>query len=287
MEVIMLNIADCLPDTPECRDMDPFLLMTELWSDMGLTCREKTKADDVSSSTSDNDDNKEPHPDDTLFKELRLTHTEAKCMSSSSDFIDNSSVLSNATFVYEKSAQMTDPTKIGFSKASASEMEQVCAEQGGLWSFIESEDVTCAIEGRNSCINVYNFGNCISNNDDCQSTDPMVFVEAFFLEVMHFSCRAKCDQLKDTSWHPPSSAPHQSSQDSHPYSQSSNNNNLSAPQSTDSSETKPSSYTTAAVLLSALAAIGFIAFYRRRAGRRSKRAYETTEITDLGFRTIT
>merc|ERR1711935_1017977 len=204
--------------------------MKELWSNMGMTCREKTEADDVT-EPADNDSNKESHLDNELFKELRLTQSEASCMASSTDFIENSPVLSNATYVYEKSAETTDETKLGFSKASFSEMEQVCAEQGGLWSYVESEDFTCAIEGSNKCINVYNFGFCLANNNDCQIQHPIIFVEAFFLEVMKFSCRAGCDQLKDTSWHPPTSAPHQSGQDILPYSQSSNNNNLSAQQS--------------------------------------------------------
>jgi len=292
-DLVMVNIADCLPDTPECRNLNPFVVMKELWSNMGMTCTEKMEADDSTSSTTDvtepadNDSNKESDRDNALYKELRLTQSEASCMASSTDFIENSPVLSNATFVYEKSAETTDKTKLGFSKASASEMEQVCAEQGGLWSVVESEDFSCAIEGSNRCINVYNFGNCIVNNNDCQSMDPMIFVEAFFLEVMKFSCRAGCDQLKDTSWHPPTSAPHQSSQDILPYPQSSNNNNLPAQQSIDVSETKLPSFMMAAVLLSALAAILFIGFYRRRAGRRDKKAYETSEITDLGFRTIT
>jgi len=172
----LTNIANCLADTPECRNMDALLLLEDIWTEMGMTCKDKTETDGKDTTPTMNDvDN-----DDTLVKDLALTESEVTCMTESTSFINSSDVLSNATLVYQNSVQMTDPTKLGYTAASASEMEEVCEEQGGLWAVIESEDVTCIIQGRERCINVYNFGNCIANNDNCQSMDPMVLVRGFF-----------------------------------------------------------------------------------------------------------
>jgi len=282
----LTNIANCLADTPECRNMNALLLMEDIWTEMGLTCRDKTETDgeDTTPTMNDNDsDSKESDKDDTLVKDLALTESEVTCMTESTSFINSSDVLSNATLVYQKSVQMTDPTKLGYTAASASEMEEVCEEQGGLWSVIESEDVTCIIQGRERCINVYNFGNCIANNDNCQSMDPMVLVRGFFMEVLKFSCRAKCDRHKDTNGH---SAGHPSS------SGSNNNNNLSSNQqnTTIGSGNLPK-FVPLAFVLFLVVAVGFFGFYRYRTGNSeressSRRAYEMTQISDLGFRTI-
>ena len=230
-------------------------------------------------------DKKEPSEDDSLFKALGLSESEVVCMSASTGFIENNDNLANATAVYQKSIKLKDPTKLGYTSASASEMEQVCKEQGGVWSFIESEDVTCTIKGRDRCINVYNFGNCIANNNDCQSMDPFVLVKGFFLEVLDFSCRAKCDEQNS-----PSSAPHKSS----PHGNT-NNDNLSSQQSSSSDSgigSKLPSFTTAAIVLGIVAAVGLLGFFRYKASHGRERvaprsSYEMTDISDLGFQVFT
>jgi hypothetical protein len=297
VDLKMTNFAICMADTDECFNMDSLLLMEDVWKSMGLTCTEQSEADgeDATSSTTDTTepDGNESDEDDSLAKALGLTESEVACMSGLTNFIDSSDVLSNATAVYQKSVQMTDPTKLGYAAASASDMEQVCEDQGGIWSFIESEDVTCTINGWDRCINVYNFGNCIANNDDCQSMDPFVLVKGFFMEVLNFSCREKCDEHKDTTGHSPSSAPHKNS----PWgaNNNNNNNNLSSQQSNNSSSSSldelPPSFATAAIILGVVVAVGLFGFFRYRASHGRERtvrsAYEMTDISDLGFESFT
>jgi len=286
----MTNIANCLADTDECRSFNPLLLMEDLWQSMGLTCIEQPDADgtEPGDSGSDNDNDNPNDEDDSLAKALGLTESEVTCMSSLASFIGSSDELSGANAVYQKSVQMNDPTKLGYTTASTSKMEHVCKDQGGIWSFIESEDVTCTINGQDRCINVYNFGNCITNNDDCQSMDPFVLVKGFFLAVLDFSCREKCDEHKDATagQHSSSSAPHQNNN---------NNNNLSSELKNESSSSSPiklpQSFTTAAIVLGVVVALGFFGFYRYRASsgreRTVRSAYEMTDITDLGFESFT
>ena len=301
----MTNIANCMADTDECRNFNALQLMEDMWNSMEMTCIEKLDADEdngkgATSSTTDtssepdgsgggNDNDKPDGEDESLAKALGLTESEVACMSGLASFVESSEELSGATATYQKSVQMNDPTKLGYTAASASEMEQVCKDQGGIWSFIESEDVTCIINGQDRCINVYNFGNCITNNDDCQSMDPFVLVKGFFMEVLDFSCREKCDEHKDATagQHSPSSAPHQNNNN--------NNGNLSSQQKNGSSSSSPNelpqSFTTAAIVLVVVVALGFFGFYRYRASsgreRNVRSTYEMTDITDLGFESFT
>merc|ERR1719410_1448207 len=43
IDLKITNIASCLANTDECRNMDPLLLMEDLWNSMGLTCTEQTE----------------------------------------------------------------------------------------------------------------------------------------------------------------------------------------------------------------------------------------------------
>jgi hypothetical protein len=258
------------------------VLIEDLWKEMGLSCREKMEADEGDSTSSstehDDSDSKESNEDDL---DLDLTDAELACMADSTDFIESSVTLKNATLVYQKSVDMSDPTKLGYPAASASEMEQVCEEEGGLWSFTENDHVTCLIKGRDRCINVYNFGNCIASSSNCQNIDPFVMVKGFFGEVLHFSCRPTCDQH--------TKAPHKSSPVDHPSSK----DNFGAQQSNNSSSIgdKFSSFMTAAVVLCVIAAVALFGFFRYRAKsgreRMARPTYEMTEISDLGFRVFT
>lgn len=278
----MTNVANCIADTDECRGLDPLVLIEDLWKEMGLSCREKMEADEGDSTSSstehDDSDSKESNEDDL---DLDLTDAELACMADSTDFIESSVTLKNATLVYQKSVDMSDPTKLGYPAASASEMEQVCEEEGGLWSFTENDHVTCLIKGRDRCINVYNFGNCIASSSNCQNIDPFVMVKGFFGEVLHFSCRPTCDQH--------TKAPHKSSPVDHPSSK----DNFGAQQSNNSSSIgdKFSSFMTAAVVLCVIAAVALFGFFRYRAKsgreRMARPTYEMTEISDLGFRVFT
>lgn len=280
VQLIITDMASCLANTDECRNMNPLVLMEGMWQSMGLSCDETAGGDDEdktppTTDNSDKDDNKNENPNG-------LKESEVVCMSESTSFIENSSTLSNATEFYQKSVQMTDPTKLGYSSASSSEMEQACDEQGGLWSFIESEDVTCTINGRDRCIHVYNFGNCLANNDECQSMDPFVLVKGFFSEVLGFTCRAKCD--KHSAGHPSATPQNAPSKDKNLSSQQSSGGN-------PSSGSKLPKFTTMAIVLAAVAAIGLIGFlrYRGRHGidRNARSSYEMTDISDLGFQVFT
>ena len=287
IKVEILNMASCLANTDECKDMYKLVVMEDMWASMGLDCEEQTGAgeqDETPSTTdnSENDDNSDKEMDDK-DKDSIFTDSEHVCMSESTSFIENSATLSNATEVYQRSVNMNDPTKLGYSSASASEMEQVCDEQGGLWSFIESEDVTCTIQGTDRCIHVYNFGNCLANSDECQSMDPFALVKGFFSEVLDFACRAGCHEKP--AGHP-SGAPHNSP--------SRDNNNLSAQQNSGGSSSfgsKLPKFTTVAIVLAAVAAIGLVGFlrYRSRHGieRDMRSSYEMTDISDLGFQVFT
>lgn len=142
-----------------------------------------------------------------------------------------------------------------------------------------SEDVTCVINGRERCLNVYNFGNCLPTNDDCRKIDPMVLVKGFFLEVLNFTCRAKCDKHKDSGRSPSSSqhnAPGVSS---------------SSKDSTSGDDDGSTSYIAATVVLCVVIALGFFGYYRirRSSGRERvpRRAYEMTDISDLRFESLT
>lgn len=189
----LTNVAECLADTTECRDMNILVTMEDVYNAIGLSCQEKGGADEEDanpSSTnttkpeaSDNDhemDNNRTADDSSPTNDMGMIESDIACMKDSTDFIDSSAKLVNATVDYEKSVLMNDPTKLGFDASSSSEMERICEEEGGLWSFVESQDVTCVINGYGRCINVYNFGNCIAKSDDCQSMDPMVLVKTFF-----------------------------------------------------------------------------------------------------------
>ncbi len=270
INVKILNMADCLANTDECKNMDPLVLMEDMWQSMGLTCEEKTGA---TPETTDNGDKGDSGDKDPTIE----------CLSESYDFLESSATISKATEVYQTSVQMNDPTKLGYSSASASEMEQVCDEQGGFWSFIESEDVTCTINGSDKCIHVYNFGGCLANSDECQIMDPFVLVKTFFSEVLGLTCRAKCD--KNAAGHP-SAAPHKSP---------SRDNSLSSQQNSGGSSSfgsKLPKFTTVAIgVLAAVAAIGLVGFLRYRArhgiDRNVRSSYEMTDISDLGFQVFT
>ncbi len=285
------NIANCLAGTDECKSMNPLLLLEDLWKSLGLTCKKKTAEDteDSSSSTTNTtkpgDSNKK---DDPFFKDL--TESEIGCMSDSTALIDSSEDLANATAVYQKSVIMSDPTRWGYTTESAAEMEQVCEEQGGVWAFIKTEDVTCTIKGRDRCMNVYNFGNCIADSDDCQSMDAFVLVRGFFLEVLTFDCKKGCDTHPDKpAGHSPSSAPHKNS----PYGHTNNDNNLSSQQSFGNNSggggSKLPSFATGIIVVGVVGAVGLFGYFRYRAstGRESARSYEMTDISDLGFEVFT
>eukprot|EP00536_Pseudo-nitzschia_multiseries_P002189 jgi/Psemu1/301274/fgenesh1_kg.29_\ len=217
-------------------------------------------------------------------------------MSNSTAFIEGSEVLLGASKEYEKSVQMTDPTRLGYSKEAASKMEAICTNQGGLWSMVQSQDVTCTIHGRDRCIHVYNFGNCIASDDHCQTMDPMVLVRGFFLEVLGFDCRAECHDHKEG--HAPTAAPHFQSPTSH----NTNNNHFSPPTTSQSqsqgfgaassqNSNATTSYTTAAVLLCLVTGLGFFGFYRYRASHRREKIpegdMEMADISDLRFESLT
>ncbi|MGK3753967.1 MAG: hypothetical protein ACI8RD_006275 [Bacillariaceae sp.] len=290
------NIANCIADTEECKNMNPLLLLEKVFKSMGIKCTEtKTQSegdennesqddnqnDNSNTTKSDEEDGPDDNDDDkALVEALGLTESEVTCMHNSSGFIDSSDVLSNATMNYQKSVIMTDPTKLGYPKSSFLEMENVCKDENGIWSSIKSEDVTCVINGRERCLNVYNFGNCLSVNDDCRNMDPMVLVKGFFLEVLKFPCRAKCDKHKD-SGHSSSSSP----QHNTPGVSSSSKD------STSSDDNGSSSYITATVVLCVVIALGFFGYYRirRSSGRERipRRAYEMTDISDLRFESLT
>eukprot|EP00531_Pseudo-nitzschia_arenysensis_P009500 CAMPEP_0116146424 /NCGR_PEP_ID=MMETSP0329-20121206/17157_1 /TAXON_ID=697910 /ORGANISM="Pseudo-nitzschia arenysensis, Strain B593" /LENGTH=763 /DNA_ID=CAMNT_0003642171 /DNA_START=243 /DNA_END=2534 /DNA_ORIENTATION=- len=235
------------------------------------------------------DNEQDSDEDNAFFKALGLTESEISCMSDSTTFIENSTDLANATTVYQKSVIMTDPTRIGYSTASAHDMEQVCEEQGGSWSFIKSGDVTCTIKGRDRCLNVYNFGNCIASSSECQSMDPYVLVRGFFFEVLDFSCKAGCETHQNTAGHSPSSAPHNNS----PYGHTNNGNNLSSKQNYGNKSNGDSSlpaFTMIAIVVGVVAAVGLFGFFRYKSSRRERNStssYEMTDISDLGFSVFT
>jgi hypothetical protein len=59
VEVLVINFAQCLAETPECENEDPVKLLEEVWDAMDLECREKgepappqTQKPDYSSSSS-------------------------------------------------------------------------------------------------------------------------------------------------------------------------------------------------------------------------------------------
>ena len=297
----LTNIADCLADTPECRDMDILLMMEDLFEAMGITCEEKGGADeeDADSSTANtsnadsNDtdhemDNHQTGDDSSPSNELGMTDSDIACLTASTDFLDSSETLATATMDYGKSVIMTDPTKLGYDTSSSSEMEKVCEEEGGFWSFIESQDVTCVIQGHDRCINVYNFGNCLANNDDCQSMDPMVLVETFFIDVLHFSCTPGCD----TTGPAPSPT---SPSNKYPGDHSPSNYGLSSEQNEGSSSSiqfELPTFVVPVLVLFALVAVSFFVVKWVRARRMNarveqRRTYEMTEISDLGFKVFT
>ncbi|OEU07077.1 hypothetical protein FRACYDRAFT_252250 [Fragilariopsis cylindrus CCMP1102] len=249
----VLNIANCIADTEECKNMNPLLLLEKVFKSMGVKCTEKKaqgegdknhesqddKQDDNSNTTkSDQEDgpDDDDYDDKDFVEALGLTESEVTCMNNSSGFIDSSDM---------------------------------------RWdlSSIKSEDVTCVIDGRERCLNVYNFGNCLSTNDDCRKMDPMVLVEGFFLEVLKFTCRAKCDKHKD-SGHSPSSSQHNTPGVS-----------SSSKDSTSGDDDGSTSYIAATVVLCVVIALGFFGYYRirRSSGRERvpRRAYEMTDISDL------
>jgi len=297
------NIANCIADTDECRNMNPLLLMENVFKSMGIKCTEKKEQneedeDKTNDSEKDNqnnnnnitksDDEGDGSNDDDKFliETLGLTESEITCIHNSSGFIDSSVVLSNATIKYQKSVIMTDPTKLGYPKKSFLEMENVCKDENGILSSIKSEDITCVINGRERCLNVYNFGNCLAKNDDCREMDPMALVKVFFLEVLKFSCRAKCEKHTD-SGHSPSSSSHESS----PTKTHHTPNLSSSSKDSTSGDNGSSSYITATVVLCVVVALGFFAYYqsRRSTGRERipRRAYEMTDISDLRFQSLT
>jgi len=336
-DLVVTNIANCVAVTDDCKKMDPLSLMENVWENMGIQCTESTpssmpdstnstasssnndnesdsESDNESDSESDNDNDGDGdgsgssgEEDDPFAKALGLTKSEVACMSSSTGFIADSEVLTSATKDYQKSVQMTDPTRLGYKNEAASQMKAVCEDQGGLWSFVMSEDVTCHIHGRDRCIHVYNFGNCISNNNDCQSMDPMVLVRGFFLEVLGFECKALCDTHKEGhapthsnthtqapaptphAWSPPTTTNHHSPPTSSTYSKtygaSSSQNSSSG-----NKQTTPSS-TVAAVVVCLVIAVGFFGFYRYRAGHQRERIpqadLEMADMSDLRFESLT
>jgi len=297
------NIANCIADTDECRKMNPLLLMENVFKSMGIKCKEKKEQkegdedktndneednqnDDYNITKSDDEGDGSDDDDKFLIEALGLTESEVTCIHNSSGFVDRSVVLSNATINYQKSVIMTDPTSLGYPKKSFLEMENVCKDENGILSSIKSEDITCVINGRERCLNVYNFGNCLAKNDDCREMDPMVLVKVFFLEVLKFSCRAKCDKHTD-SGHSPSYSPHESS----PTKTHHTPNVSSSSKDSTSGDNGSPSYITATVVLCIVIALGFFAYYqsRRSTGRERipRRAYEMTDISDLRFESLT
>merc|ERR1712176_1163324 len=166
-KITLTNLADCLADTPECKNMNILMMMEDLSQTMGINCEEEGGVDENGAKSSTTNTTKPPHAKNNSHgnensgsssggsqsQDLGLTESDIACMTKSTNFIESSDNLANATKFYERSAIMTDPTKLGFNESSASEMEMVCKQEGGLWSFIESQDVTCVIKGRDRCIN--------------------------------------------------------------------------------------------------------------------------------------
>jgi len=302
VDLAVTNLANCAADTAECHKMDPLSLMEDVWDGMGIKCDLKTEGENkeptpstMNSTKSDDGNDKADHAqEDALVKNLGLTDSEVTCMRSSTSFVESSEVLSNATIAYEKSVEMTDPTKLGYSESAASELQEVCQEQGGIWSFIKSEDVTCTIKGRDRCIHVYNFGNCIASSDQCQSMDPIVLVRGFFMEVLNFKCHAKCEKHKDTTASPHKNNPSNGNSNNNSGGNNSGNNNLFSQQGFDSTSDDAAGFPwfmKAAVVLCVVAAVGLFGLYRFRASsgreRITRRTYEMTDMSDLRFETLT
>jgi hypothetical protein len=265
------NIADCLADTEECKDMNPLRLMETVWKAMGVQCTEKSgDTGDGSGSGSDN-----PPPSNGSsggnpeIIELGLSEDEVACMNDSDGFVQSSDQINLAAQTYAQSVEMNDPTRLGFPAGAAANMEQVCTENNGLWSSVDSEDVTCMIQGRERRINVYNFGNCLSNTNHCQSMDPMVLVKAFFWEVLHFKCWSKGESGPESSTHSTGGSSSVGSMQS---------------STTSSSDDAMPGYLTAVVVLIVVVAIGFGVMYkvRGRHGRERIRQYGTC-ITNEDF----
>mgnify|MGYP006086772931 CR=1 FL=1 len=306
------NIANCIADTDNCKTMNPLVLMESVFTAMGIKCVEKqkhqqkengneinddhddnqnqngdhnnnngtSKSDEFDNDDDDTVDNSNESDNSDYDKALGLTESEMMCMHNSTLFIDSSAILSNATLKYQRAVIMTDPTKLGYPQKNFFEMEHVCKDENGIWSSIMSKDVTCIIHGRERCLNVYNFGSCITKNDDCRKIDPMVFVKGFFFEVLKFSCRADCTQHNT-----PSNSAHPAS----PTMTHTSNDPRSSTTSTN--DTGPSSYLVAITVLCGAIIIGYFAYYiiRNSTGqeRMPRRAYEMTGIGDLHFQTLT
>jgi hypothetical protein len=129
------------------------------------------------------------------------------------------------------------------------------------------------IQGRERRINVYNFGNCIAKTDNCESMDPMVLVEAFFWEVLHFKCWPQGEA--GPSGPAPTSPPRYPDGPSAGVSASHAN-------SVPTDDGIPG-YATAIIVLCAVVAIGFFVFSKMGRSNGRDRSYEMTDVSDLRF----
>jgi hypothetical protein len=282
------NVANCFADTDECKDMNPLRLMESVFTAMKLNCREKSEDDeDTSGSHSDeqtgsgaagHSDGGNSPGQSTEADVLGLSELEVGCMNDSDGFITSTEHLSDAAQEYAKHVQMNDPTRLGFPAEAAADMEGVCKDNGGIWSSITSEDVTCMIQGRERRINVYNFGNCIAKTDNCESMDPMVLVKAFFWEVLHFQCWPHGEMGPSGTTTTPNIPP--SNQD--PEGQTTGFSSSHSSTNPTNDDGLPG-YATAVIVLCAIVAIGFFAFYKMRGSNGRDRSYEMTDVSDLRF----
>ncbi|KAG7342313.1 hypothetical protein IV203_007406 [Nitzschia inconspicua] len=277
------NVGDCMAMTDECRNMSPLHMMESVWQAMGLECTEKEEGQDSDGTNAPtNEENTGNHglnPDESAEAiAIGLTEDDVGCMHDSNGFVQKSEELSLAAQDYAKAVEMHDPTKLGFPADAAADMEKVCRENDGLWAVIDSDDIFCFIEGHNRKINIYNFGNCLSQTSHCNVMDPMVLVKAFFWEIFTFKCQTK-EELSANS-----------SAANNPGFQGQGGGNPTVLGSSQSSTTTTAndgvpSYVTAVVVLIVVVAFGFFAFYKMKGGegRERIRQYEMTDVSDLSF----
>lgn len=281
------NVANCIASTDECKNMNPLILMKNVFKSMGIKCTEKDQPenyendknndiDDSKPNANDNKDNNESKEFNGNDDEDKTNGSGLRCMENSALFIDNSVSLSNATMEYQKSVIMTNPTKLGYPRKKFIEMGDVCEDESGLFLSFDSKNVTCTINGRKRCLEVYNWGNCVANTEDCKNLDPIVLVKGFFAEVLHFQCDGGCKTHLT-----PSGSPFHSTITHPPNTLTSSSKDVASRSSTSSS------IMTGAVVLCVAAAIGFVGYYfiLRSSGqeRIPRRTYEMTEMSYDGY----
>jgi hypothetical protein len=229
-----------------------------------------------------------------------MSPEDASCMEASMGLIENSETLESAEATYAKAMEMDDPKKIGYSSEAARTMKSVCEEEGGYWSAIVSEDVTCDMNGHMRRINVYNFGNCVAATDDCKAMDPIVLVKGFFWEIMKFRCWKSDEDGSDTYGGSGGDSHSGGGGGSHngsghhtgggmPDLGGQQQSSLTAATPTDT-DTPPAIPVAVAVVVLVLAGFGLFIWRRQRTGREripSRRAYEMTDVSDLRFDTLT